>query len=105
MDVETLVRILTEPKNALVKQYQKFFEFEQCQLEFSAGALRLIAEKAIGRETGARGLRAVLEEVMLDSMYELPNCPRSGKKVVTEAVVLGEEALIADKPLRRRESA
>ncbi len=105
MDVDTLIRILTEPKNALVRQYRKFFELEQCQLEFSPGALRLIAEKALARETGARGLRAVLEEVMLDSMYELPNYPRSGKKVVTEAVVLGEEALIPDKSVRRRESA
>jgi ATP-dependent Clp protease ATP-binding subunit ClpX len=105
LDVDTLIRILTEPRNALIKQYQKFFEFEQCQLEFSTGALRMIAEKALERETGARGLRAVMEEIMLEPLYELPEYPRSGKKVVTEAVVQGDEPLVAGKIQRRRESA
>ena len=59
LDVATLVRILTEPRNALVKQYRKFFEYEECELEFEPAALRAIAEKALERETGARGLRAV----------------------------------------------
>jgi len=105
LDVDTLVRILTEPRNALVKQYQKYFEYEDCQLEFSEGALRLIAEKALARETGARGLRGVMEDLMLDPMYHLPDAARSGKKVVTEAVVEGKERLVASKPRRRRESA
>ncbi|UCF34068.1 MAG: ATP-dependent Clp protease ATP-binding subunit ClpX [Phycisphaerales bacterium] len=105
LGVDDLIRILTEPKNALVKQYQKFFEFEDCQLQFSEGALRLIAEKALERETGARGLRAVMEEIMLEPMYELPERGRSGKKVVTEAVVEGKEPLIRPRSGRRRESA
>jgi ATP-dependent Clp protease ATP-binding subunit ClpX len=106
LSVDDLVCILTEPKNALVKQYQKLFDLEECQLEFSDGALKMIAERALERETGARGLRAVMEEIMLDPMYDLPDRGRSGKKVVTEAVVEGKEELIpAVKPKRRRESA
>ena len=105
LDVETLVRILTEPRNALIKQYQKFFEYEQCQLEFVPAALRLLAEKALKRETGARGLRGVMEELMLEPMYELPDHQRSGKKVVTEDVVNGRRPLLPSKPQRRRESA
>ncbi len=108
LTLDALVSILTEPKNALVKQYQKFFEFEGCAIEFTDGALRLIAEKAMERDTGARALRAVVEEVMLDAMYELPERRDSGDWVVTEAVVRGEESLFATPhvaPRRRRESA
>ncbi len=105
LDVDTLVRILTEPRNALVKQYQKFFEYEECQLEFVPAALQILAEKALGRETGARGLRAVMEELMLDPMYELPEHAGSGKKVVTKAVVENRERLLPRKVRRRRESA
>jgi len=105
LDAETLVRILTEPKNALVKQYQKLFEFENCELEFAPGALEAIAEKALERDTGARALRAVMEELMLTPMYELPDHAGSGKKVVTPAVVAGEEPLIKPDTQRRRESA
>jgi ATP-dependent Clp protease ATP-binding subunit ClpX len=105
MTVPTLMTILTEPKNALVKQYQKFFEFEQCELEFTPEALRLIAEKALARETGARGLRAVLEEVMLQPMYDLPEHGRFGKAVLTADVVEGREPLLQGKVRRRRESA
>ncbi len=105
LNIETLISILTEPRNALIKQYQKLFEYENCQLEFSDGAMRLIAEKALARETGARGLRGVVEEIMLDAMYHLPDNARSGKKVVTEAVVEGKEPLLPRKPRRRRESA
>ena len=105
LDIDTLIRILTEPRNALVKQYQKLFEYDDCRLEFSRGGLRLIAEKALERQTGARGLRAVMEETMLDAMYDLPETNTSGKKVVTEAVVEGKEPLLAAKPRRRRESA
>ena len=105
LDVDMLVQILTEPRNALVKQYQKFFEYEQCQLEFTSEALRLLAQNALERETGARGLRGVMEELMLESMYELPEHNQSGKKVVNEAVVEGKKPLLAPKTRRRRESA
>ncbi len=105
LDVDILMRILTEPRNALVKQYQKFFEYERCELEFVPEALRAVAEKALGREMGARGLRAVMEELMLEPMYELPEHAGSGKKVVTEAVVGGRDRLLPRRPRRRRESA
>jgi ATP-dependent Clp protease ATP-binding subunit ClpX len=105
LDVDTLVKILTEPRNALVKQYQKFFEYENIELEFAPAALRALAQKALELETGARGLRAVMEELMLEPMYALPEHKRSGKSVVTEAVVEGREPLLAPKARRRRESA
>jgi len=105
LDSESLVRILTEPRNALVKQYQKLFEYEGCQLEFTTGALQAIAEKALERETGARALRSVLEGIMLEAMYELPDAHESGKIVVSKPVVTGAERLIPAKPRRRRESA
>jgi ATP-dependent Clp protease ATP-binding subunit ClpX len=105
LDADTLVRILTEPKNALIKQYQKLFEYENCTLEFEPDALRAIAEKALERDTGARALRSVMEELMLDPMYELPDNAEPGRKVcVTRAVVEGLVPLIASKR-RRRESA
>ena len=72
LDAEALVQILTEPKNALVKQYRKFFEFEDVELEFTTDALDSIAQQALRRGTGARGLRAILEEVLLNTMYDLP---------------------------------
>ena len=73
LDREALVKILTEPRNALVKQYQKFFDLENVELEFSDDALEAIADQAILRSTGARGLRAILEEVLLNVMYDLPS--------------------------------
>jgi len=72
LDQEAMVRILTEPRNALVKQYQHFFRMENASLEFTPGALVAIARKAMARDVGARALRSVLEELMLDLMYELP---------------------------------
>ena len=105
LNVETLVRILTEPRNALVKQYQQFFQFEECQLTFADKALELIAERARERETGARGLRAVMEELMLEPMYELPERRRAGQVVVTVPVVEGKEPLFPVPSKRRRESA
>jgi len=72
LDESALVQILTEPKNALTKQYQKLFEFENVKLKFTDGAFRAVAQKAIKRKTGARGLRAVLEDSMLDIMFEIP---------------------------------
>ena len=88
LDQEALVRILGEPKNALIKQYRKIFEFEDVELEFADDALEAIAEQALLRGTGARGLRAILEEVLLDLMYELPSRSDVGKCVIDRAVVL-----------------
>lgn len=94
LSLEALVRILTEPKNALVRQYERLFEFEDVKLKFSKDALRAVAKEAIDRKSGARGLRAILEKVMLDIMYDLPS--RSG---VAECVI-GEEVIINnDSPL------
>src|SRR5262245_17069368 len=73
LNEHSLIQILTEPKNAIVRQYQKFFEMEGVKLEFTPEALREVAQLAIKRGTGARGLRAVLEERMLDVMYEIPS--------------------------------
>jgi len=105
LDTSAMVRILTEPKNALVRQYQKFFEFEGCQLEFTRSSLDRIAVKAMERDTGARALRAVMEEFMIDIMFELPENAKSGKWVVDEAIVDRQEKLFAAKHKRRRESA
>ncbi len=87
LDEETLVRILTEPKNALVKQYQKLLSLDGVELEFSDGALRQIAKEAIKRNTGARGLRAIIEQIMLDMMYELPSRDDVNKCQITEETV------------------
>jgi len=88
LDQEALVRILGEPKNALIKQYRKIFEFEDVELEFADDSLDAIAEQALLRGTGARGLRAILEEVLLNLMYELPSRSDVGKCVIDRAVVL-----------------
>ena len=85
---EDLMRVLTEPKNALIKQYMKFFEFENVELEFTDEALGAVADQSLARGVGARGLRAVLEEVLLATMYELPSREDVGKVVITEDVVL-----------------
>jgi ATP-dependent Clp protease ATP-binding subunit ClpX len=90
LDEDSLVRILTEPKNALVKQYGRLFEMESCELELREDALRAIARKAMNRKTGARGLRTILEYVLLDIMYDLPSMDNVSKVVVDESVILGE---------------
>jgi ATP-dependent Clp protease ATP-binding subunit ClpX len=90
LDQEALVKILTEPKNALVKQYKKLFEMEGCELEFRSDALFLIAQRALERKTGARGLRTIIEHALLDTMYELPSTEHIAKVVVDENVVTGE---------------
>ncbi len=82
LDRAALIKILTEPKNALLKQYQKFFEFEDVELEFTTEALEAVADQALLRGTGARGLRAILEEVLLETMYDLP-----GRKDVAKVVI------------------
>jgi ATP-dependent Clp protease ATP-binding subunit ClpX len=88
LDKDALVRILVEPKNALVKQYRKFFEFDGVELEFSDDAMDAVADQAILRGTGARGLRAILEEVLLDVQYELPSRTDVRRCVITADVVL-----------------
>ena len=90
LDEPALVRILTEPKNALVKQYGRLFEMEDCELEFREDALHAIARRAMDRKTGARGLRTIMEQVLLDTMYDLPSMEDVSKVVVDESVVIGE---------------
>jgi ATP-dependent Clp protease ATP-binding subunit ClpX len=87
LDEDALLRILTEPRNAIVKQYQKFFELDEVGLEFQEGALREIAKEAIKRKTGARALRAIIENIMLEVMYEVPSSTDI-KKVVIPAGIL-----------------
>ncbi|MDO5580678.1 MAG: ATP-dependent Clp protease ATP-binding subunit ClpX [Planctomycetia bacterium] len=87
LDEEALVNVLTQPKNALVKQYQKLFRMEECDLDFSEDALREIARKALERETGARGLRSIMENLMLQTMYDLPDRPNGEKYIITEEMV------------------
>ena len=90
LEAEALVRILVEPRNALVKQYQRLFEFEDIELDVTEEALAAIADQALSRGTGARGLRAILEEVLLDVMYELPGDDEAGRVVVDLDSVQGE---------------
>jgi len=101
LDEAALMTILTEPKNALTKQYIKLFKMEGVELEFRESALLLIAKKALERKTGARGLRSILEHSLLDIMYELPSLENLSKVVVDEGVVRGDAPAIliyADKP-------
>ena len=93
LDHDALIRILTEPRNALVKQYQKYFEMEGAELEFTPTALREIARRAKEKDTGARGLRSIIEEIMTDPMFELPDVEPKGKFVLSEKVARGEEPL------------
>ncbi len=94
LNVDDMVRILTEPKNAIVKQYQEMFRLDDVKLEFDNEALRAIAELAIKRETGARGLRSIMEEIMMDTMFELPEI-KGYTVIITKDVVEGKE-----KPLK-----
>lgn len=94
LDIEALIKVMTEPKNALVKQYKKLFDFEDIKLKFTDGAVKAIAEKAVERKTGARGLRAVMEETMLDIMFELPS-----QKEVEEVVINEEVVAKGEKPM------
>ncbi len=87
---DALVRILTEPKNSLTKQYTKLFEMENVEVDFREDGLRAVAEKAMTRKTGARGLRSILEAVLLDTMYEIPSAEGVSKVVIDESVIRGE---------------
>jgi ATP-dependent Clp protease ATP-binding subunit ClpX len=90
LDEKALIQILTEPKNALIKQYQKLFLMEGVELEARPQALHAIASKALARKTGARGLRSILEQTLLDLMFELPTMENVSKVVVDESTILGE---------------
>ena len=94
LTVDAMMQVMTEPKNALVKQYKKLFEFENVKLKFTEAAVKAIAEKATKRKTGARGLRAVLEETMLEIMFDLPS-----QKDVEEVVINEEVVLKGEKPM------
>jgi ATP-dependent Clp protease ATP-binding subunit ClpX len=90
LDLDALVRILKEPKNSLTKQYMKLFEMEDVEIQFRDDALRAIAKKAKERKTGARGLRSIMESVLLDSMYKIPSLEKVSKVVIDAAVIDGE---------------
>ena len=94
LDEEALVEILTKPKNALVKQYQRLFEMEDTKLTFSDSALKSISSKAVERKTGARGLRSIMESILLDTMFDLP-----AMEGVEEVVINGEVVEESAKPL------
>jgi ATP-dependent Clp protease ATP-binding subunit ClpX len=96
---------LTKPKNALCKQYQRFFEMENAELEFTDGALHALAQKALKRDTGARALRSITEELMIDLMYQLPEESKSKKYVITRDIVMGKADLFAAQQKAKRESA
>src|SRR5213592_2125793 len=91
LDEQALVRILREPKNAIIKQYQKYFDLEKVRLKFTDDAVAAIAKEALKRGTGARGLRAILEEVMLEIMYELPSIQGLKECIITREVILNHE--------------
>ena len=87
MDRETLIRIITEPKNALVKQYKKLVSYDNVELEFEKEALDVIVDKAIQRNTGARGLRSIIEDIMRDIMFDIPSNPNIEKCIITKNTV------------------
>lgn len=103
LDENALVRILTEPKNAIAKQFNKLFEMEGSDLEFRDEALRAVARKAMDRKTGARGLRTILEHILLDTMYDLPSMQNVRKVVVDDSVVAGHSKpyFVYENPERR----
>jgi ATP-dependent Clp protease ATP-binding subunit ClpX len=103
LDEEDIIRILTEPKNAFVKQYQKFFALDDVELVFHEGALKAIAERALARGTGARGLKSIIEDVLLNSMFEVPSRPDIKRCVITEQSITDgvEPLLLTEEPKRR----
>lgn len=102
LDEAALVSILTEPKNAVVKQYQKLFDFDGIDLEFTPDAIIEVARTALNRKTGARGLRAILEQVMLDVMYDLPGNEKVAKCIVTKEAITGEGKPILEEGERKK---
>ena len=92
LNEDALMQILTEPKNALVKQYERLFEMEDVSLKFTEGALKAIAEKAVARKTGARGLRSIMEDILLDTMFDLPDLRG------VEEIVINTEVAVDNQP-------
>jgi ATP-dependent Clp protease ATP-binding subunit ClpX len=105
LDEDALIDILTKPKNALCKQYQRFFEMEDAELEFTDKALHALAKKALKRDTGARALRSITEELMIDLMYQLPEEPKPTKYVITPEIVERKADLFTAKQQVKKESA
>ncbi len=105
LDEDALIDILTKPKNALCKQYQKFFEMENAELKFTDDALHALAQKALQRDTGARALRAISEELMVDLMYQLPEEQKPVKYLITRDIVEGKAELFTAKQKAKKESA
>src|SRR5699024_10777309 len=106
LDEDALIDILVKPKNALAKQYQKLFEIDGVKLEFDEKALKAIAKKTIERETGARGLRAIIEEIMLDVMYEVPSRDDVEKCIITEDTVVksAEPTLVHNESIAKKKA-
>jgi ATP-dependent Clp protease ATP-binding subunit ClpX len=102
LDEAALVSILTEPKNAVIKQYQKLFDFDGIELEFTQDAILEVARTALKRKTGARGLRAILEQVMLDVMYDLPANEKVAKCIVTRDAIIGAGKPILEEGDRKK---
>ncbi len=90
LDELALIKILTEPKNAIIKQFKKLFDFESVELKFTDGAMRAVVKEALKRKTGARGLRAILEKAMLETMYEMPSAKNLKEVIITEEVIINE---------------
>jgi len=105
LDEDALIDILTKPRNALCKQYQRFFEMENAELEFTEGALHALARKALTRDTGARALRSITEELMIDLMYQLPEEVKPAKYIITREIVEGKAELFTAKQKAKKESA
>ena len=108
LDEEALIRILQEPRNSLVKQYKKLFDLDGVELEFAPGALAAIAKKALARKTGARGLRSIMEEIMLQLMYEIPSRTDIKRCIITQKVVEGlqePEVIRSRKEEKKEETA
>jgi ATP-dependent Clp protease ATP-binding subunit ClpX len=107
LDEEDIIRILTEPKNAFVKQYEKFFALDDVELVFHEGALKAIAQKALARGTGARGLKSIIEDVLLNSMFEVPSRPDIKRCVITEQSITDgvEPLLLTEEPTKRGAAA
>jgi len=105
LDEDALIDILTKPKNALVRQYQKFFEMDNAELDFTDDALHALAQKALKHDTGARALRSITEQLMVDLMYKLPEEPKPAKYVVTRDIVEGKAELFAARQIAKKESA
>jgi ATP-dependent Clp protease ATP-binding subunit ClpX len=105
LDEKALIDILTKPKNALIRQYQKFFEMEDAELEFTEDGLHALAQKALKHDTGARALRSITEELMVDLMYQLPEEPKPAKYVITRDIVEGKAELFTAKQNVKKESA